>query len=230
MLVQLFFRKYVLEAGWQALHCSDSLSKHVGVLQDRHIRKDGTLVQHLCGKHLSSEMQAFIDTCLYQKMDSFGIVKEARILYLNRVQLQHQLPSHAAVLEALDLGTIPRHRDFLLNFRDIDNRRTRLEKQLWKFTDDDAQNVRLLYMLHREDFLLYQEQGDAKAFIAVVQTKWQREKLLQLGHNNAILMDATFNTNKHKVTIPADALISEFCFEWGAMACSISWLCLVGCG
>lgn len=108
---------------------------HLG--QERHIRKDGVVLEHRGGVHLSRYMHEFIDQCLRQKMSSSTIVAEAKSLHLQRMQLQYNLPSQADVLEALDKGKIPMHRDFSVNAKDVSNRRAALEKQLSKPPDND---------------------------------------------------------------------------------------------
>lgn len=48
--------------------------------------------------------------------------------------------------------------------------RQRVAKVLWKFDKHDADNVRLLHVEYSEAFLLYQEQFESKALIAVCAT------------------------------------------------------------
>lgn len=180
-------------------------------MKERHVRNDGHMLEHRGGYHLSRPIQDFIDQCLHHKMCPVTIVAEAKCKYLQRMQLEYNLPSHASVLEALDKGTIPMHRDFSISAKDVSNRRAAMDKQLWKFTDNDAENVRFLYLKEKSNFLLYQEQSESTAFIAVLQSPWQRKKLLELGHDNAILMDATFNTNKQKVLLFPQCYMLHIC-------------------
>lgn len=144
-------------------------------------------------------MKAFIDECLYHRMSPFTIVAEAKCRVLHKLQHDNQMPTLDSVKEGMEKGSIPIPRDFLVSCKDVSNRRAGMEKMLWKFGKNDAENVRILQMNNSASFLLYQEQSEREAFIAVLQTEWQRKKLLELGHNNAILMDATYNTNNLKV-------------------------------
>lgn len=84
-------------------------------------------------------MQEFIDTCLHRNMDTSTIIAEGKRLYLTRVQRQYKLPSHAEVLEALESGNIPTHRDLFVNSHDIANRRMFMEKRCGK-TLNNASN------------------------------------------------------------------------------------------
>jgi hypothetical protein len=153
---------------------------------------------------LSHDAHDFIEKSLRQGISPDTILQQVKHMCLNDVQRPHNLLSHADVLDAFQSGSIPIPRDYLITTQDIVNRRLTIEKESWRYTNSDAENVRLLWMKHQSSFLLYQQQESCDGvekvpFIAVLQTPWQRKKLIELGHNNAFLMDATFNTNKQKV-------------------------------
>ncbi len=58
-------------------------------------------------------------------------------------------------------------------------------------------------------------QGNNVLFIIGIQTEWQREMMLQCGHENGVSIDATFGTNQKKVCNYGGALnVNNLCVNF----------------
>ena len=100
-------------------------------------------------------------------------------------------------------------RDDFLTEQDVRNLAATMKKELYQLADQDAQSVRLWVRSHPEQVLLYQEfqkaAGDEEdhPFILCIQHPWQLDMMRQHGHQDLLSFDATFGTNKFRVSYVA---------------------------
>ncbi len=110
-------------------------------------------------------------------------------------------------------------RDLFLSTADVQNVKAELEKATWRRDPDEAVSVRLMHAERPGDFLVYQEQtlaatdGPSAAtagtgeleqlqpFLAGVTTGALMHQAAAWGHDRPVLLDSTFSTNKHMVSL-----------------------------
>jgi hypothetical protein len=86
-------------------------------------------------------------------------------------------------------------RDAFLTKRDILNQRKQLDDPWYQIHEDDSISIQYWVEKNEVDvFLLNQE-----PFTLGIMMRWQVEQVVRHGHNNVLMMDSTFCTNKYKV-------------------------------
>ena len=81
-----------------------------------------------------------------------------------------------------------------------------MAKELYQLAQQDSQSVRLWVKTNPDKVVFYQEYTEATSgsagtpLILCIQDPWQLQAMIQHGHNDAISFDATFGTNKFRVS------------------------------
>ncbi len=95
-----------------------------------------------------------------------------------------------------------------LNEQDIHNMAGKQAKKTYRKHEDDAQSVQMWVVENKNKVFFYQESGiqiegnlqsNNMPFTIRIQTQWQREMMLQCGHDSGFSINATFGTNDKKV-------------------------------
>jgi hypothetical protein len=155
-------------------------------------------VQH-CGDrsalswHLSQEIKEFVLTLLRK---GFSI---------SQIMVKHI----AALKDALKDGK-EATRDWFLHEQDVRNLATKVDRETYMLSAEDAKSVQLWVQENADSVFFYQEigvpiqgglTGMNMPFTLGIQTPWQRDMMLQFGHEGAVSIDATFGTNEKKVIL-----------------------------
>lgn len=151
--------------------------------------------------HLSSETRGWVKTLL-----SSGQT-------VQKIMLKHQQRLKAAKDAGVSLG-----RDAKLKPQDVRNCEHTLAESLWKLHEDEATSVRLFTQQHQKHIFIYKEQlqpdppqKQGQKFVLGLQTDTMQANAIQHGHDNVVLMDATFGTKHMKFSLYT-ALVMD---EWG---------------
>jgi hypothetical protein len=171
-------------------------------LQVEHADSSGASCNHKHVPWLSIECKSFVRRGLLEGKSDAVLLESNRQRVLLALQGKHSLPSIDAAKHAIQnpaSSGIPVPRDYLLTSKDIAVIRSKFDQSTWKLDKNPAESVRLLLAKEIDSVVLYQQQAFGVPFIACLMTEWQLNMLIQHGHGNTILMDATASTNNQKV-------------------------------
>lgn len=116
---------------------------------------------------------------------------------------QQVLQHHIELVQKSSLdGTLQAARDTFLMVRDIMNVASKLETLTLQTDMDDARSVHNWALSNTSQTFFYQKFDDVSGclFTLGIQTSWQLEMMNAYGDNSLLAMDATFGTNKYKVS------------------------------
>lgn len=93
-------------------------------------------------------------------------------------------------------------RDDFLNKHDVLNISKRLAEDTFQHDVSEAEGVKTWIHRHPELVLFHQEENAVtnSNFILAIQTPWQEEKMITLGHQNVVACDATYGRDKLEVS------------------------------
>jgi hypothetical protein len=132
---------------------------------------------------LSTDMRRWVLHQLYKNISPKQILQEHKFLILER---QSKNKDHVPV------------RDDFLNKHDVLNISKRLAEDTFQHDVSEAEGVQTWIQRHPELVLFYQEENSVtnSSFILAIQTPWQEEKMITLGHQNVVACDATYGQGK----------------------------------
>lgn len=143
---------------------------------------------------LSTDMRRWVLHQLYKNVSPKQILQEHKLVIQER---QSKNKDHVPV------------RDDFLNKHDVLNISKRLAEDTFQHDVSEAEGVQTWIQRHPELVLFYQEENSSSnlSFILAIQTPWQEEKMITLGHQNVVACDATYGTDKFAVS---DFYITDF--------------------
>ncbi|BBN19715.1 hypothetical protein MPTK1_8g13000 [Marchantia polymorpha subsp. ruderalis] len=132
---------------------------------------------------LSTDMRRWVLHQLYKNVSPKQILQEHKLVIQER---QSKNKDHVPV------------RDDFLNKHDVLNISKRLAEDTFQHDVSEAEGVQTWIQRHPELVLFYQEENSSSnlSFILAIQTPWQEEKMITLGHQNVVACDATYGTDK----------------------------------
>ena len=94
-------------------------------------------------------------------------------------------------------------RDDCLKMKDVLNIARKWNKKKYQQHPCDTTSVNMWIQEHPESVFFYQEASAAAdtCFTLGIQLPWQQKKMCDFGHKSLVACDATFGTNKYKVSV-----------------------------
>ena len=113
----------------------------------------------------------------------------------------HGVDRGADVTETSKLLTL-NTRDDLLTKRDIYNLKKHIDKETWKYDENDVVSVSKWMSLNRDRWLLHKPYAAGpplSKFLLVLQSRLQLLHMIEMSHGSVLCLDSTFATNKYQV-------------------------------
>ncbi|CAM6085123.1 unnamed protein product [Calypogeia fissa] len=132
---------------------------------------------------LSTDMRRWVLHQLYKNISPKQILQEHKCLIQER--------------NAKNKDHVPVRDDFL-NKHDVLNISKRLAEDTFQHDVSEAEGVKTWIQRHPELVLFFQEENSMtnSSFILAIQTPWQEEKMITLGHQNVVACHATYGRDK----------------------------------
>ncbi|KAL3699403.1 hypothetical protein R1sor_017425 [Riccia sorocarpa] len=155
---------------------------------------------------LSTDMRRWVLHQLYKNVSPKQILQEHKLLIQER---QAKNKDHVPV------------RDDFLNKHDVLNISKRLAEDTFQHDVSETEGVKTWIQRHPELVLFYQEENSSSnlSFILAIQTPWQEEKMITLGHQNVVACDATYGTGKF-----AFSFYTVLVFDAQQQAIPVAWI------
>ena len=168
---------------------------------------------------LSSFSRDRLDSICIQNPNTFAasIVEKYQDIYLAEAKKHYGLGTKNEVLVRWQSNPLEAPRDFYITEKDAQNAMARVNQDLHRLADNDAESVRQMVLSQPDNFLFHQEQNSSKPFIIVFATPDMISAAKEFGHKRTLCMDATFGTNRYKF-----ALTTIFVFD-GKKGIPIAW-------